>query len=307
MEYYSDKELGSKARIESHIEPRVWAGIVAHIASLITIGAFGEHFPEMCPNGTGPIGTDALSFSQALKAEIPGVEWPLKITEYQEQEDYFLEKEPYAPDTVVALDIIQFCYMHVAKPIQDRDSYHDFFKHYHLSFDSETGQLEFKKKINRIFSRNGLGYELDENGSIKRLSSPVIGEQFESMRFDTKDRKLNKILEDARNKYLSSNPSVHQKAIERLWDAWERLKTLENPSNKKNSITQILDKAASETKFRELLEAEAVKLTNIGNTFHIRHSEVTQTEIERMEHFDYLFHRLLSMIFLILPNTTGGV
>ena len=296
MEYFSDKELGPKARVESHMAPVVWSGIVAHIQSLIATGAFGEHFPEMCPDGAGPIGTDWRSFSQALKAEIPDIEWPLKVTE--DQESYLSEEEPYAPDTIVALDLIQFCYMHVAKPIQG--SYHGFFQHHHLSFDSETGQLEFKEKINRIFSRNGLGYELDENGSIKRLSSPVIGEQFKSMRFDTGDRKLNEILEDARNKYLSSNPSVHREAVERLWDASERLKTLENPSNKKNSITQILDKAASETKFRELLEEEAVKLTNIGNTFHIRHSEITQTEIERMEHFDYLFHRLLSMILLIM-------
>lgn len=302
MEYYSDKELGSKARVESHIKPVVWAGIVAHITSLIDIGAFGEHFPEICPDGTGSIGTNCISFSQALKAEIPDVEWPL--TEYQG--DYLSEKEPYAPDTIVALDIIEFCYMHVAKPIQG-SSYHKFFKHYHLSFDSETGQLEFKDKINRIFSRNGLGYELDENGSIKRLSSPVIGEQFESMRFDTRDCKLNQILEDARNKYLSSNPSVHQEAIERLWDAWERLKTLENPSNKKDSITQILDKVASEKKFRELLEKEAIKLTKIGNTFHIRHSEITQIEIERIEHFDYLFHRLLSMILLILQNKPKSI
>lgn len=296
MEYFSDKELGPKARIENQLTPPVWDGIVAHIQSLIVIGAFGEHFPEVCPDGAGSIGTDERAFSQALKAEIPGIEWPLKTSK---EHGYFSsDEELYVPDTIVALDLIQFCYMHVAKPI--RGSYHSFFQHHHLSFDSITGQQKFKDNINRIFSRNGLGYQLDDDGSIRRLSPPVIGENFEPMRFDTGDRILNELLEDARKKYFSPNPSVHREAVERLWDAWERLKTLENPVSKKESVKQILDKAASERNFRELLEEEAKKLTDIGNAFHIRHSEINQTEIERLEHFDYLFHRLLSMILLLI-------
>ncbi len=298
MEYFSDKEQGPRARIEDQLTPAIWDGIVAHIQSLIAIGAFGEHFPEVCPDGAGPIGTNERAFSQALKAEIPKIEWPLKAS--NEQGSFLWEDEPYAPDAIVALDLIQFCYMHVAKPI--KGNYHNFFQHNHLSFDAIAGQQEFKEKINRIFSRNGLAYQLDNDGSIKRLSPPIIGKQFESLRFDTGDSKLNEILEDARKKYFSPNPSVHKEAVERLWDAWERLKTLEKPSNKKESVKQILDKAASETSFRKLIEEEAKKLTDIGNEFHIRHSEINQTEIERMEHFDYLFHRLFCMILLLIKT-----
>ena len=299
MEYFSDNELGRKAQIEANMSPDVWAGIVAHIQLLISTGAFGEHFPEVCSDGADPIGTDVRLFSQVLKAEVPDIEWPLKIKE--DRNDPFLREEPYAPDTIVALDLIQFCYMHVSKPIQGH--YHSFFKHHHLSFDAEAGRQEFKEKINRILARNGLTYELCENGSVKRLSSPVIGERFESIRFNTGDSKLDEILEDARNKYLCSNPNVHSESVKRLWDAWERLKTIENPSDKKQSTKQMLDNAASESEFRKMLEEEAIELTKIGNTFHIRHSEVNQTEIERMVHFEYLFHRLLSMILLLINNT----
>lgn len=301
MEYFSDTERGRKAQTEAHMSPHIWAGIVAHIHSLIATGAFGDHFPEMCPDGAGPIGTDERSFSQVLKAEVPNIEWPLKIKQEKDTPFGFdSDAEPYAPDTIVALDLIQFCYMHTSKPIQN--SYHNFFQHYHLSFDIETGRLEFKEKINRIFARNGLAYELQENGSIKRLSSPILGERFEAIKFNTGDLKLNEILEDARNKYLSSNPNVHRESVERLWDAWERLKSIDSPSNKKQSIKNILNNAASESDFREMLEEEATKLTKIGNTFHIRHSEVDQTEIQRIEHFDYLFHRLLSMILLLMST-----
>ena len=133
-----------------------------------------------------------------------------------------------------------------------------------------------------------------------RLAAPIIGEEFETIRFNTGDQKLDEILSDARKKYFSTDPSSHKEAVERLWDAWERLKTLENPNNKKKSIEKLLDKAATEKEFRELLEEEATKLTTIGNKFHIRHAEVGQIEIERVEHFDYLFHRLLSMILLLI-------
>jgi len=298
MEYFSDNEKGKKARIERKISPEVWAGIVAHVQSLIASGAFGKTFPETCPDGAGPIGTDKNAFYKALKAEIPDIELPLRTTINPDK--YFSHSEPYAPDTFIILDLIQFCYMHVSKPIQ-RD-YHAFFKHYHLSFDIEEGRQEFRENINRIFSRNGIGYELEENGNIKRLAAPILGEEFETLKFNTGDNKLDQILEDARRKYLSTNLNSHKEAVERLWDAWERLKTIENPKDKKESIGMLLDKAASESEFRKLLEEEAKQLTDIGNKFHIRHSEVSQIEIERIEQFDYLFHRLLSMILLLLNS-----
>jgi len=289
MEYFSDKEKGPKARIERQILPEVWAGIVAHIQSLIASGAFGNTFPEICPDGVGTIGTDENAFSQALKAEIPDIEWPLRTTQ---------ELEPYAPETFIILDLIQFCYLHVAKPIQGR--YHSFFKHHHLSYDIETGRQEFRETINRIFARNGIAYKLSQNGNVERLAAPIIGEEFEAIRFNTGDLKLDEILSDARKKYFSTDPSSHKEAVERLWDAWERLKTLEVPNNKRKSISKLLDMAATENEFRKLLEEEATELTTIGNKFHIRHAEIGQIEIERAEHFDYLFHRLLSMILLLI-------
>ena len=143
MEYFSDTERGRKAQIETQMSPEVWAGVVAYIQSLISTGAFGEHFPEICSDGSAPIGTDEKTFSRMLITEVPDIEWPLKTK--TEQEDYSCEEEPYVPDMHVALDLIQFCYLHVSKPNQGE--YHDFFTHYHLSFEPELGRLEFKETI----------------------------------------------------------------------------------------------------------------------------------------------------------------
>jgi hypothetical protein len=87
-----------------------------------------------------------------------------------------------------------------------------------------------------------------------------------------------------------------------LWDCWERLKSLEDPQNKKQSVTALLDKAADDPLFRKMLDDEARALTDIGNSFHIRHSEVTQSTVMDSSHIDYLFHRLFSMIQLLLKK-----
>ncbi|MXZ91669.1 MAG: hypothetical protein F4W95_09290 [Chloroflexi bacterium] len=95
--------------------------------------------------------------------------------------------------------------------------------------------------------------------------------------------------------------------MEKLWDAWERLKTIEDV-DKKKGVKVLLDKAAgsSQSKFRDLIEKEAIALTGAGNGLSIRHSETTQERLESSEQVDYLFLRMFSLIHLIL-HTTGRV
>ena len=62
MEYFSDKEGNSNAQTVDSITPAAWGGIVAFIQSLISTGAFGKQYPEICPDGDGITGTDEQSF-----------------------------------------------------------------------------------------------------------------------------------------------------------------------------------------------------------------------------------------------------
>ena len=93
---------------------------------------------------------------------------------------------------------------------------------------------------------------------------------------------------------------MRREALEKLWDAWERIKTMEPGANKKASTKALLDKAATEPEFRKLIENEAQSLTVVGNKFHIRHSETAQIEIQSEDQIDYLFHRLFALIWLVL-------
>lgn len=200
----------------------------------------------------------------------------------------------------MVLDFVEFCYRAVAKPIQG--SHHSYFGHYHLSFAPEEGKESFRADINRIFSRNNLAYELDKTGQVVRLAPAVLRESLSSAIFRTGDTTLNAMLEDSRAKFLSADPVIRRESLERLWDCWERLKSLENPRNKKLSVESLLAKAAPDPAFRAVLDGEAQALTGIGNSFHIRHTEVTQSAVTNSTHVDYLFHRLYCMIQLLLSK-----
>ena len=57
------KKEKSKVQTVDSITPAAWGGIVALIQSLISTGVFGKQYPEMCPDGDGPTGTDGESNS----------------------------------------------------------------------------------------------------------------------------------------------------------------------------------------------------------------------------------------------------
>lgn len=298
-DYFSDREQGPGPRTEEVISPVAWGGVVALIQSLVYSGAFGARFPAPCPDGRGPIGTDENSLSLAVLAEMPGLTWPLETTE-RVQDGYFSEMQAFAPDTLLVLDLIEFCYRSVGKPIQG--SHHSYFGHYHLSFDIAEGEEAFRADINRIFSRNNLAYELGDAGQFVRLAPTLLRESLSSASLRTGDQVLDTMLEESRVKFLNPDPSIRRESLERLWDCWERLKSLEDPNNKKRSVESLLSKASPDAAFRAALDAEAQALTGIGNSFHIRHTEVSQTAVTDSAHVDYLFHRLYCMVQLLLSK-----
>ncbi|MHB1592259.1 MAG: hypothetical protein ACYCTW_12120 [Sulfuricella sp.] len=203
-----------------------------------------------------------------------------------------------SPDTLLILDFIEFVHAAAAKPILGK--YHDFFSHHHLTFDQEAGQEEFRATVNRIFARNGVAFEMQSAGSIVRVLPPVPGEDLKRTLFNIGDRTLDNMLEECRTKFSDRNPLVRREALDRLWDAWERLKSLADPSDKKRSVKIILDAVTSEPSLRVRLEEEATELNSIGNSHLIRYSEVNQVPVIDVDHVDYLFHRLFAMIQLML-------
>ena len=287
--YFSEREEGLRPLTVDHMSDQVWRGILALIHSRMNDGSFGAKYPTMCPDGCGPIGTDEIQFLDSLLAEVPNLDRRILIRDFEgnwRKNDLF--------------DTIEFCWNSIGEPTKGK--YHSFFEHYHLNFDIDAGRKNFCEDINRIFRRNGLVYELSQEGRIQRLVPPVLHTTILSPQFQTGDSELDNLLETAQNKFLDSDQAIRHEALKDLWDAWERLKTIVSGSDKKNQIKLLLDQTAGShsPQFRERLEKEAKELTSIGNRFHIRHSETNQERLVDNNHTDYLFLRLFALIQLIL-------
>lgn len=300
-EYYSDRVQGAPPRTEEEISQRVWGGIVQLIEARLKDRSFGAEFPRPCPRCSSDletVGADADGFGHALRAEIPGIPWPLDPEE--------------VPPTLRVLDVLEFCHDRIAAPrekqrplIQSIPSMSGVLPDHptHLRFDRGAGRALFREEVERILRRNGVAYELTESGDIQQIPPEVLREAMTVAEFDTGDAELDDLLETARNKYLDKDPSKRGEALEKLWDAFERLKTLEDPRDKKQSIEALIEKSAQAKEFGELLDDESHELTRIGNDFMIRHMEVEKIRVPSSDHETYLFHRLWALVRFLLQST----
>lgn len=114
----------------------------------------------------------------------------------------------------------------------------------------------------------------------------------------TEDIALNKLIEEAKERFLDHNDK--QVALEKLWDAFERLRThfTAEGKDKKESAIKLVD-IVSQNFDKELINEEFFKLGKIGNGYRIRHHEVGKLELTP-EHINYFFFRMLSLIDLCL-------
>lgn len=158
--------------------------------------------------------------------------------------------------------------------------------------------------VNLLLRRNGAAFVLDNKGQAQRVLPQPIAETLGWVMFQTGDDETDRLLEAARLRFMSPKLEDRRDALEKLWDAFERLKTLEPGSNKKNQAEALLDHAASPgSGLRETLADEARLLTTIGNNFRIRHSETNQEAINRPEQLDWLFVRMFAFVRLVLKGS----
>lgn len=117
------------------------------------------------------------------------------------------------------------------------------------------------------------------------------------------DATLDDLLREAIKRFRDPAPTEHKLALERLWDAFERIKTLRLPSDKRRSVDELIAAASPDPAFREQLQQDARSLTEIGNAFHIRHFEANKSALNDPLHVEYLFHRLFALVRLLLYHT----
>jgi hypothetical protein len=133
-----------------------------------------------------------------------------------------------------------------------------------------------------------------------RPVSPILLEAMRNFPLSGDDV-LDEKLQEACRKFKDPAPQSIQNAVEKLWDSFERIKTL-NLVDKKKSIVMLLEQATEDKLFRDHINNEMGALTEIGNKFQIRHFETDKLPLNQKQ-LEYLFHRLYSLMrFLLLAR-----
>lgn len=93
-------------------------------------------------------------------------------------------------------------------------------------------------------------------------------------------------------------------AVEKIWDAFERIKTYYYPQlDKKKSADKIIDELSEgNNDVRCMFISEFKSLTDIGNSYRIRHHETNKIDIRRDLHYKYFYKRCLALISVIIEN-----
>lgn len=160
---------------------------------------------------------------------------------------------------------------------------------------------EYAAQINALFKLNSVTYKL-EQGRIESILDISIDKENVSA---ISEKGLKELLNEADKYYRSGNKQI---ATEKLWDAFERLKTYYSPTlDKAKSADKIIeDMSGSEPNFKALYQAEFKELTTIGNKFRIRHHETTKIDITDNRQYDYFYKRCLALISVAILYLEGG-
>jgi len=301
-EYISDRELGAVERSSEEITRDVWNGIISIYENAIANNLLSANFPEECPDGQGISGCDKNQLENAIKAEIPKLITPIRSCNshsvYQEDE--------VPPEKYEILDFIEFLYKNIKDP-HTIGRYHEFHHHYHYVFtDDGESNSEYKDKVNAIFERNGIIFYLDDDGKIKRSVPESLRKIITDIRFSTSDERLNELLEISYSKFILPKIESRIESLEKIWDAFERLKTYYE-ENKKASANTLIETISSDNNlFQEYIDTEFHSLTKIGNEFQIRHFEQNKVQLQSNLHIDYLFYRMSSLIHLCVESLKNG-
>lgn len=267
-----------------------------------------------------------IPYSQRHAKEIKEKKKPLPISRKARKQIYkFLERcnaESQAADgtggdgnagitEAVFYDLKQFyeprCY-NSEKEYVETDSLEDFIMSNFPSrvldaielFARHSKSEDFEAGINAILKLNGIMLKLSSGKIVDALDVRIS----QSSLGDVEEAGLKGLLQEAVKYHDENNMQI---AVEKLWDAFERLKTYYHPRmDKKKSVNKIVNEMAdNREEFRKLFDEEFKKLTEIGNNFRIRHHETDKCDIQDSRHFGYFYQRCLLLIKTALQYLEG--
>jgi len=252
-------------------------------------------FPAECPDGQGCCGLDYQQFSTHMKFDIPTLYRNSNGQIDKPSNNYYGSNDDY--DQYALLDLIEF----IGENCRDISvgSFHSYFGHHHIRLlETNDVSVVFRNDINEVFQKTGLLYTLTENMTVERIVEySTISPEVETAISSVKEPGLKDLLDEAISLFKQPNPAMRNDAVEKIWDALERLKTYYTTLDKKASVTKIVtEMSAGQSEFEQLFSAEFATLTKIGNDYRIRHHETNKIDINDIRYYDYFFNRCLALI-----------
>lgn len=169
-------------------------------------------------------------------------------------------------------------------------------------YEKYNTDSDYAAQMNMIFKLNSVPYKLEQGRIVSTLEIAIDPK----ILAEIPEKGLKELLSEANAYYRSGNKQI---AVEKIWDAFERLKTYYSPTlNKAQSADKIIDNMSnSEPNYKTLYEAEFKALTNIGNNFRIRHHETTKIDITDNRQYDYFYKRCLALVSVAILYLEGGI
>lgn len=194
-------------------------------------------------------------------------------------------------------DIRQFyppkCYNEKGKYI-DTTSLQDFVCHSAPAsvmdaiefFDKYICDSFFTDQVNTLLQLNGIQWKLVDVKIENIYDSQIRNGDLGTIQVAG----LKELLQEAARYHEEGNLKI---AVEKLWDAFVRLKSYYSlVLDKKKSITKIISAMGNaNASFIDLFTKEFNELTAIGNNFRIRHHEIIKIDIDDIQHYDYFYKR----------------
>ena len=280
--------------LTDHISKEMYALLVG-VCNRYLINLAGM-FPEFCyDNAEQVCGVDRNSLKNYLSFSIPGLLFDYQGNVIAPAGDDFNQ---YA-----LLDYIEFIALNITD-YQDQ-GYHPFFLHQHIKvLKTNMVFATYRQEINDAFALTGLLYVLTDKKQVERISDSdaQIATNQETIN-GVQEPGLKQLIDDAIRLYKNPRPEIYHTAVEKIWDALERIKTIgmEHGLDKKASVSELINRMSSGKKeFMSLFDSEFHALTDIGNHFRIRHHEMDKIDISDEHYYGYFFNRCFSLVCLAL-------
>lgn len=150
---------------------------------------------------------------------------------------------------------------------------------------------DFENEINFILKE--LSYKLVDGKMMMKTKMEVIA-------VETQEPDLRELITIAENYFRDDDTRSKQIALEKIWDALEKLKTY-YLADKKKSLQMILKKISKEdAEMTDIFDNEFNYLTKFGNAHQIRHFETDKIPIKDIRMKEYWYMRCLALINLAI-------